>query len=275
MEDLIIAYTDGSLDVEGREVSDLEDSIVAYSVEVQRELRQPNFESSTLIVSHAKRFIFCHIPKCAGTSFRETLTRYHDDKENFWYRRYHPYFGCELDYAHLRSWELLALFPHIFDAMEDYETLALVRSPYERFISALAQHLTAFHPNLDYYAADKGLLRGYAQRFIDQELCMERVLGNARFVHFSFQTWYITLGDRQLVRHVLPIPIDDKGWSRIFSTLGLPTEPVSRSNSRGGPLVHLLRVEEILEWIENFYKSDFDWFRREPTLAALIARPKS
>ena len=104
----------------------------------------------SLIVSHAKRFICFHIPKCAGTSFREALKPYHDDAENFWYRRYNSYFGCEIDYAHMRLWELLALFPRIFDAMPDYETLALVRSPYERFISALAQHLTAFHPNLDY-----------------------------------------------------------------------------------------------------------------------------
>jgi hypothetical protein len=68
--------------------------------------------------------------------------------------------------------------------MEHYETLALVRSPYEHFLSALAQHLTAFHPNLDYYAADKEALRRYAERFIDQELRMERMLGNARFIHF-------------------------------------------------------------------------------------------
>jgi Sulfotransferase family len=55
-----------------------------------------------MIVSHAKRFVFLHIPKCAGTSFRNALKRYHDDEENFWYRRHHPYFGCEIDYAHMR-----------------------------------------------------------------------------------------------------------------------------------------------------------------------------
>jgi hypothetical protein len=228
-----------------------------------------------MIVSHSKRFIFVHIPKCAGTSFRDALKRYHDDSENFWYRRYHPYFGCEIDYAHMRLWELHALFPGILDAMAHYETLALVRSPYERFISALAQHLTAFHPNLDYYGADRDTLCGYAERFIDQELRMDRVVGNARFVHFSFQTWYISLGERRLVRHVLPIPNNNQGWAQVFGKLHVLPEPVGRSNPRSGPLAQLLQIEGIVQWIEDFYKSDFDWFRRDPTLAALSARPKS
>jgi Sulfotransferase family len=227
-----------------------------------------------MIVSHAKRFIFLHVPKCAGTSFRDALKAYHDDAENFWYRRNDPYFGCEVDYAHMRLWELHALFPRIFDAMAHYETLALVRNPYERFISALAQHLTAFHQNLDYYAADKEILRGYAERFIEQELRIERVLGNARFVHFSFQTWYIALGELRLARHVLPIPNNDQGWAQVFGKLGVPPAPIGRSNPRGGPLSHLLRNEGMLQWIENFYRSDFDWLRRDPNLAALTVRPK-
>lgn len=226
-----------------------------------------------MIVSHGKRFIFFHVPKCAGTSLRDVLKRYHDDSESFWYRKYNPYFGCEIDYAHLRLWELHALFPRIFDAMSHYQTLALVRNPYERFISALAQHLTAFHPNLDYYSADKHLLRSYAERFIDQELRLERLLGNARFIHFSFQTWYIMLGSRRFVRHVLPIPNDTRGWTEVFATLGVAPAPVGHANPRGGPLMHLLRIEGILEWIEKFYKSDFDWMRSDPNVAALAARP--
>lgn len=55
-----------------------------------------------MIVSHAKRFIFLHIPKCAGTSFRDALKCYYDDFENFWYRRYHSHFDCEIDLAHMR-----------------------------------------------------------------------------------------------------------------------------------------------------------------------------
>jgi hypothetical protein len=159
--------------------------------------------------------------------------------------------------------------------MGHYETLALLRSPYERFLSALAQHLTAFHPNLDYYAADKEALRRYAERFIDRELRMERVLSNARFIHFSFQTWYIALGQPRFVRHVMPIPSNDQGWAQAFGKLGVPSEPVGRSNPRGAPLTHLLRIEGILQWIENFYKSDFDWLRNDPALAALTVRPQS
>src|SRR5579871_2155915 len=137
-----------------------------------------------MIVSHSRRFIFIHNPKAAGTSFRDALKQYHDDAVDFWYRRYSPYFGCEIDYAHMRLWELSALFPTMFDALPEYETLVLVRNPYERFVSALAQHLTAFHQNLDYYRTDREELRKYTERFIERDLRMERVIGDARFVHF-------------------------------------------------------------------------------------------
>lgn len=228
-----------------------------------------------MIVSHRQRFIFIHIPKCAGTSLRRALQRYHDDPENFWYRRYHPYFGCAIDYAHMRLWELTTLFPHIIELMRDYETLALVRSPYERFISALAQHLTAFHPDFDYYAADRDTLYAYAQRFIEEDLRIERVIGDSRFIHFSYQTWYVFLGQRRLVRHVLPVPSSDQGWADVFARLGLPPEPIGHANPRGGALEHLLKVDHILDWIENFYKSDFDWLARDANLARLTARPRT
>ena len=82
----------------------------------------------SLIVSHAKRFICFHIPKWVGTSFREVLKPYHDDVENFGIAD-KSVFRLRIDAAHMRLWELLALFPRIFDAMPDYETLALVRTP--------------------------------------------------------------------------------------------------------------------------------------------------
>jgi len=226
-----------------------------------------------MIVSHSKRFIFFHIPKCAGTSFRETLNRHHDDPETFWLRRHDPYFGCEIDLAHLRLWELRALYPKIFDAAGKYRTLALVRNPYERFTSALAQQLSAFHPNLDYYKADKDALSDYAWRFIEQELRIERVIGNARFIHFAFQTWYVFLGKRRVVDNVMSVPKDAAGWAEVFATLRLPPQPVGHANPRGVPLAHLLRDEKILQWIEAFYKSDFDWLRSEPTLSSLTLRP--
>lgn len=227
-----------------------------------------------MIVSHARKFVYFHVPKCAGTSFRQSLFPFHDDETTFWYRHHDAYFDREVDYAHMRLWELNVLFPRIFDALPEYDTLALIRNPYNRFISSLAQHLTAFHPDLDYYACDRDVLFDYARQFISNELDIDRVSSNARFVHFSLQTWYVFLGARRHVRHVLPVPDNDAGWADAFSRLGVPPSPVGRSNQRGGPLAHLLQRRDILEWIEHFYKSDFDWLRSEPTLAGLADRPR-
>lgn len=228
-----------------------------------------------MIVSHTNRFIFLHNPKCAGTSFRESIAGYHDDAETFWKWHRHDYFSNQVDYGHLRLWELHAIFPHIFSLIPEYNSLVLVRNPYERFISALAEHLTTLHHNLDIYSTPAELQARYAERFIEEELRMERVLGNVTFIHFSLQIWFIRLGEQQMVRHVLPVPRDDAGWADVFGKLNLPPEPVGRLNHRGGPLAHLLRSERVLDWIEKFYKSDFDWLRAQPNLAGLAARPES
>ncbi len=64
-----------------------------------------------------------------GTSFRDALKRYHDDAENFWYRRYHPYFACEIDLAHMRLWEL-----HIYQI-----EIATIKALCDRYSSAVQE----------------------------------------------------------------------------------------------------------------------------------------
>jgi len=222
-----------------------------------------------MIVSHAKRFIFVHSPKCAGTSAQVMLRQYHDDQELFLNARYSVHFGREVNYQHMRSWELEALFPRIVSAMGDYETLALVRNPYDRFVSALAQ----FERTLDVTTASERSLLGHVERLIDRELRREAVIGNPRFIHFSLQSWYSMLGDRRLVKHVCPIPADDYGWAAVFAKLGVASFPVRRLNVRGPVLAHLLGDRGIIDWIEEFYRSDFEWLRGEAALGDLTARP--
>jgi hypothetical protein len=49
------------------------------------------------------------------------------------------------------------------------------------------------------------------------------------------ETWYIYLGERRLVHHVLPIPNNNQGWAQVFDKLHVLPAPVGRSNLRGGP----------------------------------------
>jgi hypothetical protein len=226
-----------------------------------------------MIVSHAKRFVFVHSPKCAGTSAQAMLRQYHDDQELFLNARYSVHFGREVNYQHMRSWELEALFPRIVSAMDDYETLALARNPYDRFVSAVAQYFAQFERTLDVTTASERSLLGHVQRLIDRELRREAVIGDPRFIHFSLQSWYSMLGDRRLVKHVCPIPAGDDGWAAVFAKLGVTSFPLRRLNIRGPVLAHLLEDRGIVEWIEEFYRSDFDWLRGEAALRGLTARP--
>ena len=155
-----------------------------------------------MIVSHANRFIFIHNPKCAGSSLRERLQQYHEETEAFWGRRFVPYLGCERDFAHLRLWEMHMLFPDIFFRIPYYRSLVLVRNPYERFLSSLAEYISTYKPDFDVDRTPPAAHCRMAAEIIEHELRMETVIGDVKFVHFSPQTWYILVGQRRLVRHV-------------------------------------------------------------------------
>lgn len=230
-------------------------------------------DTMTMLISHANRFVFVHNPKCAGSSVFLTLKNYHDDKEIFWGRRYNDYFGCEIDYGHLRLWEIHTLYPAIYDALGKYESMVLVRSPYERFISSLAQFLTEFPPNYDLQTIPNHLHIKLAERVIEEELTPERVRSVAKLVTFSPQIWFFNAGERRVIRHILALPQRASQWNFALRLLGVTTGSVGHANQLSAPLQHLLSVGWLLDWIEEFYKGDFEWLRKVPRLAHLTARP--
>jgi len=89
-----------------------------------------------MLVSHRHRFVFIHVYKVAGTSMRQALERFCEDK---WKRRaarllagkglYRP----DLPPAHLTALEARErLSPRVFD---DYFTFAFVRNPWDWQVS--------------------------------------------------------------------------------------------------------------------------------------------
>jgi hypothetical protein len=227
-----------------------------------------------MIVSHRHGFIFFHNPKCAGTSFRETLAPYHDDPFTFWGIYNAPYFHNMIDHTHLRLWEMQAQFPALFDKTANYNSIIFVRSPYARFLSAMNEHLKKFQPQIDVAGMSPDQRRGLVEEFIAKVLHVSRIITDWRFIHFSPQNWYLTFGGRTVPRHVIPMIEGGDGFAQAgLDALGLPDLAVPRHNPSPVDLSAALSSKPVRDHIETFYAEDFAFFRADPALAPLAVPP--
>jgi len=228
-----------------------------------------------MIVSHSHKFIFFHNPKCAGTSFRDTLKPWHDDPFTFWGIFHAPYFKNYIDHTHLRLWELHAQFPSLFACARRYNSIIFVRSPYARFLSALSEHMKKFQPEIDLPAMDDAKRRAVMEEFVAKVLNISRITTDWRFIHFSPQIWYLQLGGTQIPRHVIPMGGGDPAaFARAgFAALGLPDQAMPWHNRSPVDLSAVLESPAIRTFVESFYAEDFAFLAADPALAHLAVPP--
>ena len=226
-----------------------------------------------MIVSHARRFIFFHNPKCAGTAIHNALQPFHDDATTFWGPRDVPYFQNRLDHTHLRLWELAAAYPALFRAAtEDYRSVMFVRNPYARFLSAVAEHFRKFRRELLFETLSREEQAAMVTWFLDRELTIERITTDWTTIHFSPQIWFIRPGDRVVPRTILPLDTEGRVMPVAFTALGLPAVDVGRVNPSPYDLRHLLTMRRVVSFIEEFYEQDFAFLRGNPMFTGLVAR---
>jgi len=225
-----------------------------------------------MIVSFSRKFVFFHNPKCAGSSFRAVIAEHHDDPFNFWGLHFAPYFRAELDFAHLRSWELVALFPQLAEVAAQGNSLIFVRNPYQRFLSAFREYVSRYHPELGMETMGPEALRLLVEQFLP-EIAVSRILSDPRFVHFSPQIWFIRHGARDMVRHIVPIGPEHGFMHHALHMLGLPAAPIGWENSTGYSMLHALASPRIVEFISQLYEQDIAYFRSQPRLSSLAEVP--
>ena len=224
-----------------------------------------------MIVCHARRFIFFHNPKCAGMAFRAALQDYHDDPFTFWGVYPAPYFRNQIDHSHLRLWEMQAQFPRIFACAASYNSVIFVRNPFERFISAVNEHMKKFQQQIGLAAMTPDQRVGVVEQFIRQALHISRITTDWRFVHFSPQIWFLTLGGRVRPRHVIPMDPGGAFAKLALERLGLPALEVARVNSSPVDLTAALASPVVEKFIRDFYSDDFAFFSDHADLAMLTA----
>lgn len=209
-----------------------------------------------MIVSSARNFIFIHNPKAAGTAFRSAIAPHHDHPTQFWGIVPNAYFNAPVDLAHLRAWELPVVAPDVFAALDTNTSLAFLREPLPRFLSACAEHFRDFHPNARFNRWGPFGKRLLIHRLIRSGRIQAGVRSDPSYVHFSPQHWFTHLGHRQIVRHLLPIRTGREDFAHAFALLGLPQAPPRVENRTQGADWHSLASPEIAAFVRDFYARD-------------------
>ena len=189
---------------------------------------------------------------------RESLGVYHTHPSEFWHPRPAPYFGTLLDFAHLRLWEVSALFPEIFERIQGECSVVFVRDPMERFLSALHWHFDMRRALGNLSSEDKlELFRG----FVSNELSPHRILTEPILVHFNRQEWFAALGNRVIVRHILPTVGNPLEAAQ--AVLGLPINTEAwREPQTPDPMLAEDRV--LGRFVREYYAPDYDFLASLP-----------
>jgi hypothetical protein len=226
-----------------------------------------------MIISHARRFILFHNPKCAGTSLRIALESYHDDPFVFWGIDDAPFFRNRLDHTHLRLWELRVLFPRVIADAQSYASVILVRNPYRRFLSAVDEHFKKFRPDDRLAYRSPGDQINLIEGFVEHVLTVARIIADPRFIHFSPQLWFIQLGEQKIPKITIPMDDNPAFIEQALDGLGIPHVPVTARNLSRVDLAHVLASPKVARFVRTFYEIDMDCFAADPVLAHLTVAP--
>ncbi len=196
-----------------------------------------------MILSDRYRFVFIHLPKCAGTSVRAAVSPYHDADSRFLKGvERHSDLG-EIDFRHLPLALLRDIDPEAFEKLKVYDSFALIRDPFQRFRSALAQR-TKMYLGKEFAQLEQAEIRAEIDRVVDYLQSEPRVIA-PEFIHFARQSDYVGIDGVQLVRHLYPIERLDLLGIALGRHIGTDGLQIGHANEtkvfRHPRLKHLLR----------------------------------
>lgn len=156
-----------------------------------------------MILSDRHRFVFIHVPKCAGTSVRNAVLPYHDVDERFLKAvERHPQLG-EVDFRHLPLRLLRDLDPEVFEKLKTYDSYALLRDPFQRFRSAMSQR-AKMYLGKEFAQLTPEDIREETEKVIAYLNSRPEVIAPG-FIHFARQSDFVQLDNVGLVRNLYPV----------------------------------------------------------------------
>lgn len=195
-----------------------------------------------MIISHAHRFIFIHIPKCAGTFVRRSLAHY-DDDGRFVGGGDTPPFGI-IDRQHLPLDFLRAHFPEVDQLFRTYSSFAVLRDVGDRFRSSCSQ-FSKTQRNTPFaglpFEDQRELVRDLLQRIPDGVAQMDY-----RFAHFIPQHRFVEDEGRRVVQHLFLASQLAELAAFLDGTLGIKMNTAA-IESRNASLLHRSELGKPLE----------------------------
>ncbi|TMV07007.1 sulfotransferase family protein [Ruegeria sediminis] len=156
-----------------------------------------------MILSDRYRFVFVHVPKCAGTSVREAVLPFHDADTRFLKTVEHHSELGDIDYRHLPLKLLRDLDSEAFAKLKTYESYALLRDPFQRFRSAMSQR-AKMYLGKEFAQLDDNEIRAEIEQ-VKTYLQSEPKVLEPGFIHFSRQSDYVWLDGQKLIKNLYPV----------------------------------------------------------------------
>jgi hypothetical protein len=227
------------------------------------------------ILSREQNFFFCHIPKNGGRSLRIFLKPI--DEQYFKEEKRKMYYSRLIDINHLPLFFIEKELPVLYEFIENADSYAILRNPFERFASSLAQrikmyrnaeigNLTAAEVSNEIEATIKYLKRNIAAySYLDYE-----------FIHFQRQIDYVHNNGRQIIKNLfLMDEIENliKDLQQKYPTCRLKYDPKQKRigatqvpknrigailmNIYGKSILSQVAPKGIVNWFKNIFMLDF------------------
>lgn len=194
-----------------------------------------------MIISETKSFAFIHVPKCAGTSIRNSLFPY-DTRNNYFWLHYNIPGASEtcanlaIDKAHMPLAILKNLYPNDFRLLSELTTFAASRHPLKRLISAF------FEPRkelLELAASEKSheCIAQIQDTFNQYISCLttEANFLDHRFTHATPQTFYHIYKGKVMTDATIKLEDPMSGIARLKylnPTAGLAVERALKASAK-------------------------------------------
>lgn len=213
-----------------------------------------------MIVSDTEKFVFIHNPKCGGMSCHNALLKY-DTRENFFFEwKSVNDAGKILDMAHITPFQMRRFYPKAFAQVQDYLKFTFVRDPYQRFLSAVSQHLKLGTGHMrNAILADPGAFYRVAAAFALNALKTRPVERDHKLVHFRLQVNFANIEGSRWADEVLKLE-DPEALAASPVAKWLPE--MAAANRTGGFAEKGYEPErlgpEAVAALNAFYARDFD-----------------
>lgn len=173
-----------------------------------------------MIISDKHKFVFIHIPKCAGSFLRRIINEVDTSAYSPNFVKDHPALG-KTDYTHIPLSVLEKHFPEAYKKTQEYFSFCIIRNPYDRLPSSIAQHLKMYK---SLRLTDLSKIRFKAE--------VEKVIGSLEkhknseylpydFIHFQKQISYVFNGGNKIVENVYTIENVESVFVDLSSKTGL------------------------------------------------------